>query len=197
MLGSCTQALISRNTCYPGRPPLTRVDDEFRGLGPLYRLYRASDGWVFLAAPGERDWSGLAAALSGYGLSDERFATPERRRADGDALADALTKIFATRAKDDWEADLTARDVGCVAVAQENAEWRMQTDEFYQAGYAVDAVSPIFDEHRRLAPLNRFSRSTTRGASGCILGQHTDSLLCEIGYSDERIADLRKRNVVG
>jgi crotonobetainyl-CoA:carnitine CoA-transferase CaiB-like acyl-CoA transferase len=198
MLGSCTQALISRNTRYASRPPLTRADDEFRGLGPLYRLYRASDGWVFLAAPAGRDWSALAAALSDYDdLGDERFATPERRGANGDALAGALARIFATRAKDEWEADLTARDVGCVAVAQENAEWRMQTDEFYQAGYAVDAVSPIFDEHRRLAPLNRFSRSATQVGSGCILGQHTDSLLREIGYHDDRIAGLRKRNVVG
>ncbi len=197
MLGSCTQALISRNTSYPGRPPLTRVDDGFRGLGPLYRLYQASDGWVFLAAPAQRDWCALRTALSGYGdLSDERFATPESREANYDPLAAALAAIFVTRAKDQWEADLTAADVGCVAVAQENAEWRMQDDEFYQAGYVVDTVSPVFDEHRRPAPLNRFSRSATKADAGCRLGQHTDSLLREIGYRDDQIADLRKQDVV-
>ena len=197
MLGSATQALISRNTSYQHRPALTRADDGFLGLGPLYRLYRAADGWVFLAAPAEGEWPALAAALSGYpGLDDERFASPERRAANAGALADALAAVFATRGKDDWEAELTARDVGCVAVAQENAEWRMQDDEFYQAGYAVDAVSPIFDEHRRPAPLTRFSRSATKADSGCRLGQHTDALLREIGYDDERIADLRKRDVV-
>jgi crotonobetainyl-CoA:carnitine CoA-transferase CaiB-like acyl-CoA transferase len=197
MLGSCTQALISRNTSYRDRPPLTRVDDEFRGLGPLYRLYRASDGWIFLAAPAGRDWSALAAALNGYAeLSDERFATPEGRAANSDALAGALAAIFVTRAKDEWEADLAAADLGCVAVAQENAEWRMQDDEFYQAGYAVDAASPVFDSHRRPAPLNRFSRSATKADAGCRLGQHTNSLLREIGYADEQIAGLRKRDVV-
>ena len=91
---------------------------------------------------------------------------------------------------------MTAADVGCVAVAQENAEWRMQDDEFYQAGYAVDAVSPIFDEHRRPAPLNRFSRSATKPESGCRLGQHTDALLREIGYDDAEIASLRERDIV-
>jgi crotonobetainyl-CoA:carnitine CoA-transferase CaiB-like acyl-CoA transferase len=197
MLGSCTHALIGRNTGYQGRPTLSRVDDEFRGLGPLYRLYRAADGWVFLAAPAAGEWPALAAALAGYGsLSDERFATEASRAANADALAGALEAIFATRAKDDWEAELTARDVGCVAVAQENAEWRMQDDEFYQAGYAVDAVSPIFDEHRRPAPLVRFSRSATKADAGCRLGQHTDALLRELGYDDERIADLRQRDVV-
>jgi crotonobetainyl-CoA:carnitine CoA-transferase CaiB-like acyl-CoA transferase len=197
MLGSCTQALISRNTSYRGRGPLSRVDDEFRGLGPLYRLYRASDGWVFLAAPAQRDWPALATALSGYGdLRDERFATPQRRGANGDALAGLLAAIFAARTKDEWEADLTACDVGCVAVAEENAEWRMQDDEFYRAGYAVDAVSPVFDSHRRPAPLTRFSRSATKADAGCRLGEHTDALLRELGYSGDQIADLRQRDVV-
>ena len=197
MLGSCIQALISRNTSYRDRASLTRVDDEFRGLGPLYRLYRAADGWVFLAAPAEREWPALAAVLAAYGsLSAERFATKESRAANGGALAEALAAIFVTRGKDEWEADLAAADVGCVAVAQENAEWRMQDDEFYQAGYAVDAVSPIFDSHRRPAPLNRFSRSATKAESGCRLGQHTNALLREIGYDDEQIADLRKRDIV-
>jgi crotonobetainyl-CoA:carnitine CoA-transferase CaiB-like acyl-CoA transferase len=197
MLGSATQALISRNTSYRNRPPLSRVDDEFRGLEPLYRLYRAADGWVFLAAPAEQEWPALAAALAGYPqLGDERFATPEGRAAAAGALAAALEAIFATRPKDEWETELTAADVGCVAVAQENAEWRMQDDEFYQAGYAVDAVSPIFDAHRRPAPLNRFSRSATKADSGCRLGQHTDALLREIGYDDARIASLRERDIV-
>ena len=93
--------LISRNTGYRGRPPLSRVDDEFRGLGPLYRLYRAADGWVFLAAPAEGEWPALAAALS---LDDVRFATAAGRAANADALAEALTEIFAPRPRDDWEA---------------------------------------------------------------------------------------------
>ena len=134
-------------------------------------MYRAADGWVFLAAPGR---AGLArprdrarqVRAGRRSLGDERFATEASRAANAAALTTALEAIFATRAKDEWEAELTAADVGCVAVAQENAEWRMQDDEFYQAGYAVDAVSPIFDEHRRPAPLNRFSRSATKAGRG-------------------------------
>ena len=72
MLGSCTQALIGRNTGYQGRPPLSRVDDEFRGLGPLYRLYRAADGWVFLAAPGR---GGVARARGGADVATRAWMT--------------------------------------------------------------------------------------------------------------------------
>lgn len=57
---------------------------------------------------------------------------------------------------------MSAQDVGCVEVVEANSELVLQTDPYYEAGYAVDAYSPIFEEHRRLAPLCRFSRSRTR-----------------------------------
>ncbi|PBC47987.1 CoA transferase [Rhodococcus sp. ACS1] len=198
MLASCTQILISRNTSYAGRQAVTRVDDEFRGLGPLYRMYRAADGWVFLAAPEPDEWAPLVRALSEYDeIRDERFADPESRRVNSAALVAALSSIFGTRKKDQWESLLTAQDVGCVAVAQETAEWCMQTDEFHNAGYTATAVSPVFDEHRRLAPLNSFSRSDVKADAGCTLGEHTDALLSEIGYGAAQIAELRDKSIAG
>ncbi|MGW0585362.1 CoA transferase [Streptomyces sp. NPDC002920] len=44
MLGTSTQALISRNTSYEGRPAHPPVDADFRGVSALYRMYPASDG---------------------------------------------------------------------------------------------------------------------------------------------------------
>lgn len=73
----------------------------------------------------------------------------------------------------------------------------MQTDDFHDGGYTATAVSPVFDEHRRLAPLNRFSRSAVKADAGCTLGQHTDALLGEIGYDPAQIAELRGKSVVG
>jgi crotonobetainyl-CoA:carnitine CoA-transferase CaiB-like acyl-CoA transferase len=111
-------------------------------------------------------------------------------------LADALAAVFATGGKDTWEAELSAADIGCVAVTEETAESVMQGDPYLDAGYAVLADSPIFEEHPRLAPLNRFSRSMTKADGGCLIGEHTDAVLRELGTDDDRIADLRARNII-
>jgi crotonobetainyl-CoA:carnitine CoA-transferase CaiB-like acyl-CoA transferase len=129
--------------------------------------------------------------------ADERFASAESRAQHDDVLIQALTPVFAARTTVEWEAELSAQDVGCVEVVERNSELVLQTDPYFEAGYAVEAYSPIFEEHRRLAPLCRFSRSRSKAEAGCTIGQHTDAVLREIGLDDARIADLRSREIVG
>ncbi len=199
MLGSSQQALINLNTTYPGAPTEAVVNDDFTGLNALYRAYPASDGWVFLAAPQPEEWPALAKALSQYADigGDERFATAELRGQHDADLAELLAAVFATKPKLEWERELTGQDVGCVEVAQSIPERLLQSDTYFEAGYAVEADSPIFGHHRRLAPLARFSRSATKADGGCTIGQHTDAVLGEVGLSDEDIATLRLKNIVG
>jgi crotonobetainyl-CoA:carnitine CoA-transferase CaiB-like acyl-CoA transferase len=199
MLGTVQQAMIPYNASYSTRPADAAADDEFFGMNALYRMYRAADGYVFLAAPLPREWPALAKAMSPYVdlHADERFADPDSRAAHDADLISALAPVFATKTKAEWERELSAQDVGCVEVTEANSELVLQTDPYYEAGYAVDAVSPIFEEHRRLAPLCRFSRSRTRAEAGCTIGQHTDAVLHELGLGDDAIADLRARKIIG
>ncbi|MBJ7336500.1 CoA transferase [Mycolicibacterium sp.] len=199
MLGTVQQAMMPYNASYASRPATKAGDDDFFGMNALYRMYRAADGYVFLAAPLPHEWPALVKATSPYVdlQADERFADADSRAQHDDALIAALTPVFATKTKLEWEHELTAQDVGCVEVVEANSELVLQTDPYYEAGYAVDAVSPIFEEHRRLAPLCRFSRSRTKADAGCTVGQHTDAVLREIGLDEAKIADLRAKEIVG
>jgi crotonobetainyl-CoA:carnitine CoA-transferase CaiB-like acyl-CoA transferase len=199
MLGTVQQAMIPYNASYASRPANQAADDQFFGMNALYRMYCAADGYVFLAAPLPREWPALAKAMSPYVDldADERFADADARAAHDDDLIAALTPVFATKTTLEWERELTAQDVGCVEVVEANSELVLQTDPYFEAGYAVEAVSPIFDRHRRLAPLCRFSRSRTRAEAGCTIGQHTDAVLRELGLDDDAIADMRKKAVIG
>jgi crotonobetainyl-CoA:carnitine CoA-transferase CaiB-like acyl-CoA transferase len=199
MLGTVQQAMIPYNASYASRPAARAADDQFFGMNALYRMYRAADGYVFLAAPLPREWPSLAKAISPYAdlHADERFADADSRAAHDDELIAALATVFATKTKLEWEDELCAQDIGCVEVVEDNSELVLQTDRYFEAGYAVEAVSPIFEEHRRLAPLCRFSRSQTKAGAGCTIGQHTDAVLRELGLDDDAIADLRSKEIVG
>ncbi|MFD5810276.1 CaiB/BaiF CoA transferase family protein [Rhodococcus aetherivorans] len=198
MMSSATHALMDRNADYENRPEPPVSDPDLFGLGALYRLYEGSDGWIFLAAPQDSEWNSLVEALAPYtDLAHEKFSTPDLRRINDAELAEALAAVLRTRSKFEWEKDLNAQDVGCVAVTERTPEIHLQGDEYFEAGYTVLADSPIFDEHRRLAPLTRFSRSGVKADAGCTIGEHTDSVLTEIGLTPERIAELREKKAVG
>jgi crotonobetainyl-CoA:carnitine CoA-transferase CaiB-like acyl-CoA transferase len=198
MIATGTHALVDRNVDYPGRVEPWQADREMYGYSALYRLYEAEDGWIFLAAPLDHEWPALAAAIEPHArLADDlRFATAQDRAENNDALAEVLAAVFASRAKALWEKELGGADIGCVAVTEQVAEKTLQEDEFFDAGYSVNAVHPTFDVHRRLGPATTFSRSRTKADGGCLAGDHTDALLAEIGYDDAAITDLRTRGIV-
>ena len=53
MLTSTAHALADDMVEYADRPATLTADSELYGYGARYRLYEASDGWIYLAAPAE------------------------------------------------------------------------------------------------------------------------------------------------
>jgi crotonobetainyl-CoA:carnitine CoA-transferase CaiB-like acyl-CoA transferase len=201
MVSSSVHALSEVMVRYDGQGSAPTADPELHGFGPLYRLYETAEGWVFLAAPSPHEWPRLSAALNGFiGLdSDDRFATAQARAAHGDALEQELAKVFLQRPAANWEADLRFHDIACVEVAPGPVEAHFLDDGSFgrQSGFVTEAHHPMLDTVPRLAPLMSFSRSGTSARGACLLGQHTDSVLSELGYDQARIADLRARRIIG
>jgi crotonobetainyl-CoA:carnitine CoA-transferase CaiB-like acyl-CoA transferase len=199
MLTSTAHALADDMVEYKERPPTATADAELLGYSARYRLYRAADEWVYLAAPTAADWAPLCSVLADTAdlAGDPRFATEESRAANDVALAGVLEDVFATKTAQDWEDALLAADVGCMVAHREPPETVLQSDEFARAAdLLVEVDHPTFGEHVRLKPYVSFSRSTTVAEPGSLAGQHTEAILSELGYSVEAIADLRERKVV-
>src|ERR1700734_45178 len=57
MLTSTAHALADDMVEYRDRLPTQLADAELLGYSALYRLYRAEDEWIYLAAPSQRDWN--------------------------------------------------------------------------------------------------------------------------------------------
>lgn len=199
MLNTSAHAIADHVIERPGSAGPPAPGPDLRGPSACYRSYDAADGWVFLAAPQPREWDRLADALAPYVdlRADSRFATAGGRQRYDDALAEVLGTVFKARSKDQWQQELTAAGVACVAVWTGDLEDLFMNDVGRASGYVVDAEHPTFGTHPRLAPMVRFSRSATRADGGTLCGAATQAVLTELGYSAEQIADLRAQRVVG
>jgi len=191
MLSTLAHTLSEDMIEYDGRAPAPAPDPELYGINARYRLYEAADGWVFLAAPHDEEWARLTRVLGPW--------VDLPASASAAALIELLTGTFHRRSAQQWEDELTAAGVGCVAVAPAPVEDRLMTDPGIgrDSGLITEVEHPVVGRHTRLVPPVRFSRSTTVAAPACLVGQHTDAVLKELGYADERIAELRAAGVIG
>jgi crotonobetainyl-CoA:carnitine CoA-transferase CaiB-like acyl-CoA transferase len=188
---------------YEGRIDLAEVDHDILGFNALYRLYEAGEGWVFLAAPSDRDWARLADRLGprlGPLAGDERLRGVEGRRAADAALASALAAIFKDRTARQWENGLTAAGIACVEMAAGPSEatlWEGDDAIGRRLDLIVEREHPVLGPYPRMKPLVTFSRSSTLAPATPSLGQHTEAVLTELGYSPQHIAKLRAAGVIG
>ena len=115
MIGANAYANADDFFDYEGKPDRAVPDTDGFGLGALYRIYEAADGWVFLACPLESEWRALCDALGPPDLADDpRFASAPARHENDAALAARLAAVFAADPAAQWEKRLSAADVGCV-----------------------------------------------------------------------------------
>jgi len=177
---------------YAGKPDRPTVDAGLHGLGACYRLYETADGWVFLAIGSDAQWRRFVEAAAHPTLaSDPRFETIERRRANDSALADLLSAAFRERTADAWEALLVPARVGCVRVHDDPGSFLMSRPDL-----TAEVEHLRFGRTRRWGPLVVCNGGPDKLGPGALAGEHTDTLLEEIGYSPREIEELRAEGIV-
>jgi crotonobetainyl-CoA:carnitine CoA-transferase CaiB-like acyl-CoA transferase len=183
---------------YDGKPALSQVDDESHGIHALYRLYKVADGWIFLAAPLQKEWERLVAELQLTELAaDPRFDTPRDRLANDEALIAALTQHLAGSSADELEARLTAVGVSCVrAFDGSHSMFTISDPVMRETGLTAEVDHPKFGPIIRHGLPAQFSETPGRLAPGCLIGQHTEVILTELGYTGDEIEALVRDQVV-
>jgi crotonobetainyl-CoA:carnitine CoA-transferase CaiB-like acyl-CoA transferase len=182
---------------FEGRPGYRIPDADCYGLHALYRLYKASEGWVFLAALTDREWQSFTTAVDRPDLaSDPRFATADDRREHDEDLIVELAGLFGARAADEWEATLTAADVACVRADGDSGTFFEEHPHALANNLAVETESPRFGKYKRHGGIVQFSDTPGRYGPGPFPGEHTVRLMEELGYDRAAVDALREKRVV-
>ncbi len=183
---------------YPGKPQRPPIDRDGRGPGACYRLYRARDGWVFLAVTTDAEWARLCDTLGRADLRDDpRFAKLEARRGNDAALIELLEPLLAAGAADEWERRLLEQGVACVrADGPSPGQFLAHDPHVLGNGFSPTSTHARFGEYRRWGPLVTVGGPAPAYAPGCLAGDHTDALLLELGYTRDDVARLRTERVV-
>jgi len=196
LLQSTLAVLVNQaqNALVTGRAP-TRRGNAHPSIVP-YETFRTADGEIALGVGSERQWARLGPAMDLPDLaSDARFATNGDRVDHRDALIPILADRFATRSSADWLGVLDAAGIPAGPILDLPAAFSSAQ------AHALGARVPL--EHPALGPVDQvgipFELSATPASIRLpppMLGEHSDEILAEAGYSPEAIAGLRRTGVV-
>jgi itaconate CoA-transferase len=179
---------------YTGTAP-SRTGAKHAAIAP-YGPFRTGDGKsVFLGIQNERDWHRFCAAVLEQPAvaTDPRFANGPARVEHRDALEALIGKVFAGFTR---EQAITRLDDADIANASMNAMDDFIAHPQHAARgrwHKVDSPAGPIDV---MAPALEFAEFDPVMGAIPALGEHTDAVLRELGYSEQEIGELHASGAV-
>jgi crotonobetainyl-CoA:carnitine CoA-transferase CaiB-like acyl-CoA transferase len=178
--------------------PLPHLDSQQMGLGPLNRLYRSSDDWLCIYCEEPSQWEALCAALERQELQDDpRFRTPQDRKQNAAALAALLAEAFLQRTSQEWFERLDHHGAPCEIPVKSGLHSALHNPAYIDSGLVVEYPHPLWGMMREIGSVIHLSETPGNVTwPAPRLGEHTEEILTELGYSTSQIQALLRQGVV-
>jgi crotonobetainyl-CoA:carnitine CoA-transferase CaiB-like acyl-CoA transferase len=165
---------------------------------PFTGVFATADAHIAIANLGKNpDWKVLSRAFgTGHLADDERFAPAEQRLRNGSTLAQLLKDVFRKRTSEQWMEILVPLGVCCHPVS--TYDQVVNDPQAFANGYVVNIDHPDRGPIRTYGCPIKFGGTPVEVDLTCPeLGQHTEEILLEFGFTWDEIGALRDRRVIG
>ena len=161
-----------------------------------YESFETADGDLVIAGGNDDIWRHLCGALDLDGLPDDpRFRTNKDRVANRDELRPIFDRVLKTRTRAEWVERLAKVGVPCGSVREIS---EVLADPQIVARHMIAEVDhPTVGRTRVIgSPLKLSATPPSVRTAPPTLGQHTETVLTELGYDRAAIANLRATAVI-
>ena len=161
----------------------------------LFSPYQCRDGlWINLIVLSDGEFTSLCEALEAPHLSkDPMFAAPLDRAKSSQVLYELLSGLFATRTREEWLDALFRHDVPCAPTLSRNEVFG--SSQISSNEMMVRLPHPEVGETEMVnVPVRLGDRPGKVWRRAPLLGEHTEEVLGEVGYSPEEIAAMKRNS---
>lgn len=164
-------------------------------LHGAWGAYQTADGYLCLGTVDDAHWPAFCRIAGIESVQDDPRYAGFKRLIPGDDLEEVLTPLFRTRKTTEWLAAFHDADI----LAAEVVDYRgvLASEQARVNGYVVE----VKDDGTGTtlapgAPISLNGELRTEAPPPPLLGQHTEEIMLEAGYSWEDIGQFRESGVV-
>ncbi len=159
-------------------------------------VFKTADGYINIATTGQKMWMRLCEAISAKSLLERpEYKTSSGRSKSRDQLNAEIDRFLAAKTSAEWIDLLNEAGVPCGPIYSIDAMFA--DPQVVHLGIATNVEKPTGETSQVVGQPIMLSRTPSRiVASPPELGQHTDEVLQEFGFSSQEIASLRRAKVI-
>jgi len=177
-----------------GQSP-TRKGNRHPTIVP-YETFKARDRYFNLAVGNDRLWQQFCDLIARPDLkTHEKFATNPKRVQNHEELFPILQKVFAEKSADEWLALFEKNGIPCGAVL--SVAEVLEHPQVRAREMVIERPHPKLGKVKLTGVPVKLSDTPGEATTAPpLLGQHTEEVLGELGYSTEQVSDFRTRGVI-